>query len=1324
MFKSSRNRYSVRNKVVTMLATVALTTSTVAPAAFAQETAATETQSVQFETYYKYATNSSSFAMLNTKPAIVEKTANGYNVTVQVSGYSIFTKFEIDGQQGVTGTSYEEDGTDRQGNPTKVTYTNVHFTFDSLDAVKKAAVTYTAVTPAGTFTNSHDFEVDFTPGEYNPSIVQPETYYKGETNSRHFSMLTSKPAKVVYASKKYNVTLDVSGYSIFTAFTMDGQQGVAGEAYTEGDTTFTPVTFTFDSLDAVKQATVAYKAGTRDMSHDFEIDFTPGEYTGAIEQNIESYYNYTTNSTHFSAITNKPAVISTKNGVSTVTLAVSGYDIFTKFEIDGQTGTVVSTFTEEGTDRSGKPTTITYSNVQFTFEDIKAAKDAVVAYKVNEHEMSHAFKLDFTPGEYKANEVTFETYYKGETNTASFKAVNDKPAIITVKDDKSYDVTLQVSGYDIFTKFEIDGQTGVVGETYTEKGTDRQGNETDVVYTYVTFNFKELASVKSAVLGYKASERDMSHEYELDFTPGEYMYTPPAEATYDGSGTKLDTTLVGDAASRFKSMIGNTYAEKTDAGYKLFIELKSANILSTFTINGAAPTVVKEETESNTKLVAVDVKDVTTALAVEAAVMYAPTNISTFTIELAAPKEETPSVTTNKYANGFYTAQLAFDSETGNSFIEQQSQVFFVNDVAYVQLAVKKAGIEYINVNGEKQTPNATMTQDKNEYNVYIIQVNDVTKPLSIDLSVNIPGVYEKVYKDLQLAISDVTPAAHTAFTHAADIVKPVTAAPEKAITVLLLTHKADAPITHAAIQKVKDGVQFTVKPKHDRLVKITSKDGKKEYYKKQARAALAESPITFTASTVDDVAFVYTDAQGNEQTATVDAVVTTTDVIDVETVVPVTPEEAPSTSTPELPSTGGGTTTNPAPPSTGGGTTTNPAPPSTGGGTTNPAPPSTGGGTTNPAPPSTGGGTAVQTEDGTYSASISFGPTGDSFLKPTATVIKQGNTYKVRVVVQGSDTIRSLSVGNSTKVADGVYEFTTSSLSSITATMHVVIPEASYDHTYTNVAVTLSIGSKTSNDTTFPAPPATDGSVTIPPSLGGNTQNPATPAPPTTETKPDDEKEEEVTTPEDGEQPTTEENTEEEPTTDEEENEVVEEQPAETMPFTDVSGEYVPYVQALYTAGITTGTTATTFAPQANMTRAQFAVMIARALDLSTKLAAAFTDIQGKWYAQDVQALAEVGIVTGKTASTFEPGATLTRQQAAVMLYRVLTYSGYTSTATTPTFSDTAKISDYAKPAFATLQQIGILTGDGNEAKPAQELTRGQMAKLLYLTLQVVNDL
>ena len=58
------------------------------------------------------------------------------------------------------------------------------------------------------------------------------------------------------------------------------------------------------------------------------------------------------------------------------------------------------------------------------------------------------------------------------------------------------------------------------------------------------------------------------------------------------------------------------------------------------------------------------------------------------------------------------------------------------------------------------------------------------------------------------------------------------------------------------------------------------------------------------------------------------------------------------------------------------------------------------------------------------------------------------------------------------------------------------------------------------------------------------------------------------------------------------------------------------------------------------------------------------------------------------------------------------------------PTFNDTAKISDYAKPAFATLQQIGILTGDGNEAKPAQQLTRGQMAKLLYLTLQVVNDL
>lgn len=1260
-----------------MLATTALATSTVAPAAFADTEVAQQT-TASFETYYKYTTNSASFAMLNTKPAIIEQTAAGYNVTVQVSGYSIFNKFEIDGQQGITGTSFEEDGVDRQGKPTKITYTNVHFTFDTIDDVKKATVAYTA----GTYNMSHDFEVDFTPGEHDPSLIKPETYYKGEINSPHFSSITGKHATVSYANKAYTVTLHVKGYNIFTHFTIDGQAGVAGEAYTEHDATYTPVTFTFEDIETVKEAVIAYQVGERDMRHTFELDFTPGEYSGAIEQPIESYYNYTTNSSHFSSITGKPAKISTKDGVSTVTLAVSNYDLFTQFDIDGQAGRVVGTFEEQGTDRQGKPTTITYTNVQFTFEDIQAVKDAIVAYPVGERTMQHQFKLDFTPGEYKAHEIAFDTYYKGEVNTKAFEAVNGKPAIVHVNEDKSYDVTLQVANFELFNTFTIDGQTGTTGESYTEKGIDRNGNEADIVYTYVTFRFDELHSAKKAELGYQAGQTAMTHAYDVDFTPGEYTYTPPVEATYDGEGTKRSYTLSGDTAARFQTMIGNSYTEQTDDGYNVFIELKSADVLSTFTINGVTPTTVKDEPASNTRVVSIAVKDLTTPLAIEAAVKYAPSNVSTFSMAFAAEEQDADNTVVHEWANGFYDAAIAFEKDTGNSFIQQQTQLFVINGVTYMQLAIKNTGIDYVNVNGQKQTAVTTIAANTatNEpsYDVYIVKVEDVTKPLSIDLSVHIPNVYEHVYEGLVLHINDVEMSTATAFTHAQNVVKKVAAARNEPTPVWLLTNAQDAPVTSAVIeQTTEQAVQFTIVPTNDRLVKITAKDGKTIFYEKPMRQGSAEQAITFTAPSIEDVAFVYVDAAGKEKTAAVTAAVEVDAAIILETPPAVEVVEPPTTEEDDK--------------------EVEPAPIT---------PPATGGNTT---PPSSGNGTVATSENGTYAASISFGATGDSFLRPTATVIKDGDTYKVRVVVQGANAIQSFSINGSTQTAPGVYEFTTASLTGITASMHVVVPEADYEHTYDNIAVTLSLGAKVNDTVTFPAPPTTDGSAIIPPAFGGG----STPAP--TPSTPD-----ETEQPEESDEPTKEET--ETPTPPENCNEEAE-TPA-PLPFTDVQGEYVSYVQALYTARITTGTTATTFEPHAKMTRAQFAVMVARALDVSTTNAPTFTDVQGKWYATSIQALADIGIVTGKTATTFEPGATLTRQQAAVMLHRLLAYKGYQSTVTTPTFTDTAAISDYAKPAFATLQQLRILTGDNGYAYPHAQLTRGQMAKLLQLTLQIAHDL
>ena len=176
-------------------------------------------------------------------------------------------------------------------------------------------------------------------------------------------------------------------------------------------------------------------------------------------------------------------------------------------------------------------------------------------------------------------------------------------------------------------------------------------------------------------------------------------------------------------------------------------------------------------------------------------------------------------------------------------------------------------------------------------------------------------------------------------------------------------------------------------------------------------------------------------------------------------------------------------------------------------------------------------------------------------------------------------------------------------------------------------------------------------------------------------------------------------------------------------LPFTDVlpTSYSAPYIAKLYALNITTGTSATTFSPNASLTRAQFAVMVARALKLEPTGAPVFRDVQGKWYANAVQALVENGIVKGIGDDLFAPGATITRQQTAVMLLRILQHSGYTDVKEQSTFNDAGNISAHAQAAFATLQHLNILTGNEGYANPHEQLTRQQMAKLLVLTLEYV---
>lgn len=179
-----------------------------------------------------------------------------------------------------------------------------------------------------------------------------------------------------------------------------------------------------------------------------------------------------------------------------------------------------------------------------------------------------------------------------------------------------------------------------------------------------------------------------------------------------------------------------------------------------------------------------------------------------------------------------------------------------------------------------------------------------------------------------------------------------------------------------------------------------------------------------------------------------------------------------------------------------------------------------------------------------------------------------------------------------------------------------------------------------------------------------------------------------------------------------------------DTRDFKDIANNgHKAYIKKLAQRHIINGKTDTTYAPNKLITRGQFAAMMARALDLEgTVEDTDFEDINGKWYADDVKALTKIGIIKGKTATEFDPEGTLTRQQSALMVKRMLDYLNVDmSDVTSPKeFTDFNKISIEARESVTILAGLQIVSGKENgQFDPYVPLTRSQMAKILYLSLE-----
>ena len=177
----------------------------------------------------------------------------------------------------------------------------------------------------------------------------------------------------------------------------------------------------------------------------------------------------------------------------------------------------------------------------------------------------------------------------------------------------------------------------------------------------------------------------------------------------------------------------------------------------------------------------------------------------------------------------------------------------------------------------------------------------------------------------------------------------------------------------------------------------------------------------------------------------------------------------------------------------------------------------------------------------------------------------------------------------------------------------------------------------------------------------------------------------------------------------------------AETQPsqkgFNDVKpGDYFyDAVNWAVEKGITTGTSATTFSPNASCTRAQIVTFLWRASGSPEPKTASnpFTDVAANaYYRKAVLWAVENGITTGTSATTFSPDAPCTRAQGVTFLWRA---NGSKAASAAASFTDVASDAYYA-PAVAWAAEQNVTGGVGNGLfSPDTTCTRAQIVSMLY---------
>ncbi|MHA6484946.1 S-layer homology domain-containing protein [Paenibacillus sp. strain BS8-2] len=182
---------------------------------------------------------------------------------------------------------------------------------------------------------------------------------------------------------------------------------------------------------------------------------------------------------------------------------------------------------------------------------------------------------------------------------------------------------------------------------------------------------------------------------------------------------------------------------------------------------------------------------------------------------------------------------------------------------------------------------------------------------------------------------------------------------------------------------------------------------------------------------------------------------------------------------------------------------------------------------------------------------------------------------------------------------------------------------------------------------------------------------------------------------------------------------------------FVDVEGHWAQGdIELLANKWLIEGTGEGHFDPEGVLSRAEFAVMLARAMGLEEQQpSATFHDVPASaWYSGYAEAAASAGLITGYEDGSFRAAEWITREQIAVMLVHAMERAGKSIDATETmerlpsTFVDYHEISSWAKQAVAIAHQSNIIQGTpAGNMEPQAAATRAQAVVMLKRFLQFV---